>query len=327
MPERAPVLITAFNRPEKVATLIDALRCTQPPVIVAAVDGPRVDVPEDLALVSRCIEAFQSIDWTDQVELWTSPTNLGLKTSVSSAVSRALDMYSSIIVLEDDLVPGSDALEFLWASLERYADAQEVGHISAYNSVPTPRIADSSAAARLSIYPSSWGWATWSRAWKCFRGDMENWRDWLGPERLRTTVVRRSAARYWISGFDHLAKEPVDSWAIPWTASLWSKGLLSLVSNQNLVAYGGWWSGTHTRGAPVYPEEPVTAFRGSLLGVDSMIVDAGADRWFESHVLRTGPIASGRRSISVWRDRRRLARDRLRIGKTQSPSSNKGDLP
>ena len=48
-----PLLLIAFNRPDLFERLIERLRETKPEKIYVAVDGPRLDHPEDAPKVAR----------------------------------------------------------------------------------------------------------------------------------------------------------------------------------------------------------------------------------------------------------------------------------
>jgi len=58
-----PVLIVAFNRPEKLKNLLESLRASAPPVVMLAVDGPREGISSDNQLVANTQKMVEIIDW------------------------------------------------------------------------------------------------------------------------------------------------------------------------------------------------------------------------------------------------------------------------
>ncbi|MHC4833332.1 MAG: glycosyltransferase family 2 protein, partial [Planctomycetota bacterium] len=54
-----PVALILFNRPERLADVVSAIRETRPRRIVAIADGPRPDRPDD---VDRCRAARAVLD-------------------------------------------------------------------------------------------------------------------------------------------------------------------------------------------------------------------------------------------------------------------------
>ena len=118
----APIVIFAFNRPDALQRLADALRkCAlfDESKIIVFVDGPRNE-PER-AKVQTAIEVARSL--TDDVR--ASAANRGLGPSIISGVTDVINEYGRVIVLEDDLVPAPGMLMYLNQMLDRYARSEE----------------------------------------------------------------------------------------------------------------------------------------------------------------------------------------------------------
>lgn len=93
-----------------------------------------------------------------------SKTNLGLYKSLTKGISYVLRKYTSVIVLEDDLVFDKNFLNFMYRSLEKFRNKKNVLQISGYS---YPINCNSSDAYFLNL-TSCWGWATWSDRWSAF---------------------------------------------------------------------------------------------------------------------------------------------------------------
>ncbi len=91
MPQKAarptPVLLLAYNRPDLLGDLIDALRPIAPGLVYVAVDCPKPGDDADTARVQATRDAVAGIDWTRDVRTRFRPVNVGLRASVSDAVT------------------------------------------------------------------------------------------------------------------------------------------------------------------------------------------------------------------------------------------------
>jgi len=118
---KTPLLVLAYNRPDKMRQLISNPRATRPETIVVAVDGSKAGNDADLAKVRAVQELAGSIDWTDDVETRFRPVNIGLRASVAAAVTWAVGKYGQTMVIEDDALEGP---EFVFTSACAAEDTQ-----------------------------------------------------------------------------------------------------------------------------------------------------------------------------------------------------------
>src|SRR5207253_2516275 len=94
-----------------------------------------------------------------------SEVNRGLARSVIDGVTRLCGSHGRVIVLEDDLLVSRGFLAYMNEALDRYARHERVMQVAGYSLDafrPEPR------ALFLPI-ATSWGWATWARAWSHFQ--------------------------------------------------------------------------------------------------------------------------------------------------------------
>ncbi|MCU1411430.1 MAG: hypothetical protein JWR04_2137 [Rhodoglobus sp.] len=278
-----PLLLLAYNRPDKVRRLIDRLREQRPTTIMVAVDGPKPGSPADEAKVQAVRDAVSEIDWTDDVETLFRPVNLGLRKAVAGAVSWAVEKHGEVIVLEEDVLPGDLFVPYATRMLERFRDDERIAHISGYNIVPPDQLSGT-AGSRLTRYPESIAWATWARSWKHFDDSLEWGSHAPIAELARITGSRISALR-WKQSFDDAAKNRIGTWAYRWIASMWSRGDLILSPNHNLVTYAGYDEGTNS--VLKAPWEELPLFAGALAELDDaeIVVDPKAESWISRVVF------------------------------------------
>jgi hypothetical protein len=309
---RTPLLILAYNRPDKVRGLIDALRDQAPPLVMVVVDGPKPGDEADEARVQAVRDAVSGIDWDAEVRTRFRPVNVGLRASVVDAVSWAIAEYGQVAVIEEDVIPGPDFLPYVEFMLDAYRHDERVMHISGYNVVPLGALKPG-AMNRLTVYPESVAWATWDRAWAHYDDEL-TWLDRRRARELTAITGSRLGAIRWAQNFGDARAQRISTWAYRWIASIWATGGLILSPNVNLVRYVGYDEGTHTATEAAWTELPLyTGPREKLLVRDAER-DPAADAWEGRTAFRATP-AGVLRGVAVTavlelRKRRRARRAR-----------------
>jgi hypothetical protein len=173
-PGPAPVLFLAFNRPEPLERVLEALTRSEPRKVFASIDGPRPDQPGEREQCVRVREVVETIDWATELHLKVEETNLGCGRAVSSAISWALSEVPEIIVIEDDCLPDASFLPFCDELLDRYRHDERVMHIAGTNwGADSHRYGGYSYS--FNSFAPIWGWATWRRAWDLYDYGLESW--------------------------------------------------------------------------------------------------------------------------------------------------------
>jgi hypothetical protein len=284
--ESAPVLLLAYNRPEKLSQLIQRIRVLRPSVLLVSVDGPKISKPGDKDLVLATQKIIQSIDWDVKIETRFREENIGLRLAVQDSVNWAISQYGKVIVIEDDAVPGPQLLDFFNFNLQKFADDQKVMHVSGYNVVP-PQNLLSDTGSRFSRYPESFAWATWERAWKHYDENLTWGLESSVRDIAKITGSTTSALR-WKLNFHDAAAGRIGSWAYRWISSMWSQNGTTVAPNRNLLSYSGFDEGTHTVRSPRWKDLPIENL--SFSENDNLtIADLEADNWTGSSVFRENP--------------------------------------
>ena len=288
-----PVVVIAYNRPDKVRRLISRLEELKPTNIIFAVDGPKPGKPSDVAKVAEVQSLVNNFTWTDKVETRFRPANLGLRAAVTDVVSHAVSAYGQAIIMEEDTLPGKNWFPYAQEMLSRYRGESSIEHISGYNLVPDRFQTNSGAGSRLSRYPESIAWATWDRAWEKFDGSLD-WALNASISELTEIVGSTSGALRWKQNFADAEAGRISTWAYRWIASMWSRGSFVLSPNQNLVTYAGYDEGTNSLMKAPWSE--LELFDGPL---DSVLrgdpsLDEKADKWIGEKVFAETPYGVAR---------------------------------
>jgi hypothetical protein len=267
--------------------LIQSLAPLKPKLILLAVDGPRKNRPNDVELIRQTQELASEITWDTEIRTRFRDSNLGLRRAVVDAVTWANSEYGRVIVLEDDVRAGPQLLDFLNHNLGHFQKNTKIAHINGYNLVPKEYLSYPDHASRLSIYPESYAWATWDRAWQKYDDNL-TWAQNVSVNTIKTICGTTVGALRWKQNFDDAASERIDTWAYRWLASLWEREWLMVSPNRNIAKYEGNSGGTHTLRQVRYGEQPIRMLtqidRDNYSQIKSP--DLMADKWLGKNVFR-----------------------------------------
>jgi hypothetical protein len=155
-----------------------------------------------------------------------APQNKGLARSIVEGVTQLCDEYGRVIVMEDDLIASPVMLSWMNLALDAYRDERKVMQVSAH----THRDPEFTRRDHGHFLPftTTWGWATWKRAWDRFDTHATGWQDLATNAELRHAFDLNGAYNYSQMMLDQMAGQ-IDSWGIRW---YWS-----VFRNQGLVLF------------------------------------------------------------------------------------------
>jgi hypothetical protein len=283
VPDETPVLLLGYNRPEQMQGLIRSLAALKPKLILLSVDGPRMNRLKDVELVRQTQEMVNEITWDAEIRTRFRESNLGLRNAVVDAVTWANNEFGKVIVLEDDVRAGPQLLDFLNYNLMKYENQRDIAHINGYNLVPNQYLSNPSGPSRMSIYPESYAWATWEKAWSKYDDNM-SWAKNVSISELKNICGSTIGALRWKQNFSDAAAGRIDTWAYRWIASLWKNQLKIVSPNRNISNYKGWENGTHTFFKVKYQEPEIEYL--NIYDLDSDVpIDKSAEKWLQKHVF------------------------------------------
>ena len=229
----APIALFVYYRPEHTLRTLQALSrnslASESRLIIFA-DGPKPDAGDDeLRRLLAVRKLIREKSWCGEVESVESDTNKGLADSIRGGIDRVLVEHDRVIVLEDDLETSPGFLSYMNSALEVYKNENRVFQISGFMVKNRPW---SSTTGFLRV-STSWGWATWQRAWRYYRDDTDN---------LLIEVLRKDMSRFDLDGhsfhcdeLERNVKGDLKTWAVRWYASLFIQDGLCLYPKKSLV--------------------------------------------------------------------------------------------
>ncbi len=239
------VVIFAYRRPQHTARTIQSLlRCKGVENLSLHVfcDGPKSKNDEEDVIATRAVlkELLGS-----RATFTFRDSNIGLARSVIAGVSEVVNNSKSVIVVEDDLELHPQFLEFMQGALTSYRENEQVMQVSGFL-LPADNWAPRSTCNFLP-FTSSWGWATWERAWRKFDENAIGWEELLTNAVMRDKFNLENTLDYSSMLRSQMVGQ-IDSWAIRWYWTVFKNNGLVAYPPVNLVMNHGFdGSGTHGR--------------------------------------------------------------------------------
>lgn len=239
----APIVLFVYNRPVHTKRTVDALLknalAAESDLCIYSDAPKRPEVAEAVREVRAYIKTITGFSSITIVE---RERNLGLANSIIDGVTSIVNKHGRIIVLEDDLVVSQYFLEYMNTALERYRDDDRVMQISGHM-FPTEFLATTDAV--FLPMATSWGWATWARAWQHFDPKSQGVAQLRADSQLRRRFNLDGAYNYFTMLESQLTGQ-IDSWAVRWNLSVFLRDGLILYPRTTLVTNIGFdGSGTH----------------------------------------------------------------------------------
>ncbi len=230
----APVALFVYARPEHTRKTLVALSKNEGAdrtLLYIFADGPPAGADEQkVERIGAVRKLLREQTWCGEVRIVESETNRGLAASIISGVGQVAREHGRVIVLEDDLETSPGFLSYMNSGLETYAEDARVAQVSGWmpkGFLPRP----GTGFLRVT---TSWGWATWDRAWREFQPDAAK----------LLAVIENSGRRreFDLDGFSFHFEElkrnaegSLKTWHVLWYASVFVHRRLCLYPSRSLV--------------------------------------------------------------------------------------------
>jgi len=264
-----------FRRPEYTRRVWAELCKTKPPVLLLVADGPRDEQDRLKCEATRAI--VELVDWPCDVRRNYAPVNMGCRDRMASGLNWVFGEVEEAIILEDDCLPNQSFFTFCESLLDYYRNDNRVMHIGGNN------IQMKSNQDPEGYYFSNcvhvWGWATWRRAWRHYKLNVDDWPQVRDAGLLRSICRSREECAFWGRAFDRQYRGASKTWDYSWVFTVWAQHGVAIVPGVNLVSNIGLGAdSTHQQDDKWYMNmqtEPMAGIRHPK----TMMVNVDADRW------------------------------------------------
>lgn len=216
----APIVVFGYNRADMLKNLFDSLeknKNVEKMDLFIFLDIPDKKKPRDIPLskeVIAYVDTYKTISKFKSVEVEVAKQHKGLADSIISGVTKIINIYGKVIVLEDDLIVSTDFLDYMQRGLEFYKKNNMVWSIGGH----CPKLKtlekyeeDVFLAPRI----ESLGWGTWKNRWCRTDWDVHSFdkfkRDFIG--RMMFSLGGNDLYK---SLKTQMTDDQYDSWAIRW---------------------------------------------------------------------------------------------------------------
>ncbi len=169
----APIVLFVYNRPWHTQQTVEALQKNELAAdsdLFIFADGPKTDATEECkSEIAQVRQYIHTIGGFKSITIEEAPANKGLANSVIAGVTKIVDQFGKVIVVEDDIVSHPFFLRFMNEALDAYQTNGKIFVVCAtmeYFKFPHLYNKDVFLTYRM----GSWGWATWKD-----RFDNINW--------------------------------------------------------------------------------------------------------------------------------------------------------
>ncbi|RGN42094.1 MULTISPECIES: glycosyltransferase [unclassified Bacteroides] len=233
----APVVVFAFNRSDLLKNTLDSLK-TNPLAnetnLYIFIDGPRNDADTDKINQVKQI----AIDFTGFKEkiIFTSTFNQGLAKSIISGVTKIINKYGKVIVVEDDLYVSKSFLTYMNALLTTYENDERIFQVSGFGvkiNVPSGYKYD----VYLNNRAHSWTWGTWKDRWDTVDWEVKDYNNLMHDKTKQKAFNKGGSDLYgMLKGF---MQGKNNSWYIRFTYSMFLQNRYGVSPIKSLVINDG----------------------------------------------------------------------------------------
>jgi hypothetical protein len=249
MQSLAPIALFVYNRPDHTRRTISYLQknlLAEDSRLFIFSDGAKTEA--DQIKVNEVRTLIKQTDGFKTIKILESTENQGLANAIIAGVNQLVEEYGKVIVFEDDLLSSPFTLRYFNDALQRYASQEKVMHIGAYMYPLAEKNLPQTFFYRAA---TSWGWATWSRAWKNFNPEIDILIGQFSKSQIKSFSID-STMNFW-KQMQEFKSGKNNSWAIRWYASIFLAGGLTLNPSKSLIHnIGHDGSGVHSNKEDIY---------------------------------------------------------------------------
>ncbi|WP_223155714.1 glycosyltransferase, partial [Campylobacter concisus] len=230
MDDLAPIVLFVYNRLDHTKQTLEALLANE------LANQSEIFIYSDAAKsrndeikVAEVREYIKKVSGFKKVTIIQRERNFGLASNIIDGVTKIVNEYGKIIVLEDDLITSPYFLSFMNKGLELYKGEPRVASIHGYV-YPIDGLPETFFIKGADC----WGWATWSDKWSIFEPNGQKLLDEIRKLKLEKEIDFNGSY-----GFVKMLKSQIvgknNSWAIRWYASTFLNGMLTLYPGKSYV--------------------------------------------------------------------------------------------
>ncbi len=284
--DRIQIVVFGFNRLDKIQSRLKELRDICPGQVHVSIDWSS---DKECADFRKLLE-FERATWPENSKLsfFIHETNQGMVSHITKTISRILEEFDSVIVIEDDVPVSRIFIDFASKALlmpDFSSTYASVGGFSLLNYPPSFRKRN---RYRESPYFYCWGWGTTKEIWRHYKSNLQNEKldESLQGSKVWAKLGKKQKET-WIGRFSRLQINPNHTWDVQFQYLSFKFDKLNLLPVARVTENEGFGSlqSTHTKnkrpwwlGKPHINKNPISQEFANRL-IQNLIV------WVESYTI------------------------------------------
>lgn len=278
----APIVVFVYNRVDKAQKMLDSLSANEIAIesdLFVFSDGPKKPNDEKVASVRSFLDSYDFNSKFKSTKIIKAEKNKGLACSVITGVSKVINEYGKVIVVEDDNIVASDFLTYMNGALDYYENKKSIWSISGYSHIePQNYNHDVYLMGRINSY----AWATWKRSW-----EKTDWKVKQYKKFKFNLSKRHQFNKYGNDSsimLDAQMAGAIDSWAIRFSFAMFCEKMYTIypsVSKAHNIGEDG--SGTHVATSKV---DSSVSFSNKVTRFENVKLDEKIIKQFSKAVHR-----------------------------------------
>ncbi len=227
---KTPILFLTYNKHDTTMHVFNQIKKVNPKNLIIASDGAKNK--SDEIIINNLRNSFNEDLKDIKFHKIYNDENLGCKSAVTNAINKCFELYSELIILEDDTLPSPSFFKYSEKVLDLYSGVSNINLISGYNYLIKSNGRNS---YNFSKYSNIWGWATWKSQWEDqVELNQTNLKKFMKRD-LSSTFYSEVEKDYYLERFHDVVYNNLDSWAFGLTFSNFYQNKLSTIPKFNLV--------------------------------------------------------------------------------------------
>lgn len=244
----APILLFTYKRLGALKNTISALKKNELASISDLFifsDGAKQE--KDQQLINEIRAYLKTVKGFKEIHISEAPKNKGLANSIIGGVTKVMEEFDRVIVLEDDLLTTPNFLTYMNNALDTYKEEEKLFSISGYSF--DLRMKEQNPNHLYFLNRGwSWGWATWRNRWEKVDWKVASYEAFAANKKERKAFAKGGSDLN--AMLDKQMSGRLDSWAIRWFYHQFKSGGLTLYPLGSKIYNDGFDAfATHTTGS------------------------------------------------------------------------------
>lgn len=231
----APIVIFVYARPDHTKMTIEALSknkfAKDTDVYIFSDAAKNEKTKSKVDETRKYIKSIAGNKYFKSTTIIEAEKNKGLANSIISGVTKIIEKYGKVIVLEDDLLTSDNFIEYMNNALNFYKDDNKIWSISGYN-VPM-KVKNYPYDVYLNYRGCSWGWATWKNRWDKVDWNVSDYKNF--KNNLFKRIKFNRGGNDMSQMLDSQMHGMCDSWAIRWCYQEYKENMYTIYPIKTLI--------------------------------------------------------------------------------------------